>query len=57
MSAPKHILDGYRVLDFTQVVAGPTVTRLMAEMGTEVIKVELAPGCHFQKATAPINAV
>ena len=24
-----HVLDGYKVLDFTQVPAGPTVTRLM----------------------------
>ncbi len=39
----KHVLDGYKVLDFTQFVAGPTVTRLMAAMGAEVIKVELAP--------------
>ncbi|MEN9726541.1 MAG: hypothetical protein RL434_907 [Pseudomonadota bacterium] len=38
------ILDGIRVLDFTQYLAGPTVTRLMAEMGAEVIKVEHAPG-------------
>jgi crotonobetainyl-CoA:carnitine CoA-transferase CaiB-like acyl-CoA transferase len=44
MSAYRHILDGYKVLDFTQFVAGPTVTRLLAEMGAEVIKVELAPG-------------
>jgi crotonobetainyl-CoA:carnitine CoA-transferase CaiB-like acyl-CoA transferase len=43
-SKPKHVLDGYKVLDFTQFVAGPTVTRLMAEMGAEVIKVEFAPG-------------
>jgi CoA:oxalate CoA-transferase len=37
------LLAGYKVLDFTQVVAGPTTTRLMAEMGAEVIKVEQAP--------------
>jgi len=43
MSTPKHLLDGYKVLDFTQFVAGPTVTKLMAEMGAEIIKVELAP--------------
>jgi crotonobetainyl-CoA:carnitine CoA-transferase CaiB-like acyl-CoA transferase len=39
----KHMLSGYKVLDFTQFVAGPTVTKLMAELGAEVIKVELAP--------------
>ncbi|MCC7122629.1 MAG: CoA transferase [Gammaproteobacteria bacterium] len=38
------ILEGVRVLDFTQYLAGPTVTRLMAEMGAEIIKVETAPG-------------
>lgn len=38
------ILDGIRVLDFTQYLAGPTVTRLMAEMGADIIKIELAPG-------------
>jgi len=43
INGPTHVLDGYKALDFTQFVAGPTVTKLMAEMGAEVIKVELAP--------------
>ncbi len=40
---PRHLLDGYKVLDFTHFVAGPTTTRLMAGMGAEIIKVEISP--------------
>ena len=43
MATAKQMLDGYKVLDFTQVLAGPTTTRYMAEMGAEVVKVEIAP--------------
>lgn len=41
---PTHVLDGYKVLDFSQVLAGPTVTRLMAEMGADVIKLRAGAG-------------
>lgn len=41
--ADAHLLTGITVVDFTQFLAGPVVTQSMAEMGAEVIKVELAP--------------
>ncbi|HUC49315.1 MAG TPA: CaiB/BaiF CoA-transferase family protein [Xanthobacteraceae bacterium] len=37
------MLKGYRVLDIGQFVAAPTCTRILAEFGAEVIKLELAP--------------
>ena len=41
-SSTTGLLTGTKVLDFTQYLAGPTATRLMAEMGAEIIKVEQA---------------
>ncbi|MEZ5258014.1 MAG: CoA transferase, partial [Ilumatobacteraceae bacterium] len=41
--AAEQILHGVRVVDMTQYLSGPTVTRLLAEQGAEVIKIERAP--------------
>lgn len=37
------VLEGIRVVDMTQYLAGPTVTRLMAEVGASVVKIEQPP--------------
>ncbi|MDG2111073.1 MAG: CoA transferase [Actinomycetota bacterium] len=37
------VLNGVKVVDFSQFIAGPAAGRLMAEMGADVIKLELPP--------------
>ena len=46
-------LAGLKVVDLTHVMAGPTCTLMLADMGAEVIKVEKIPGGDDSRRSVP----
>ena len=47
-------LDGIRIIDFTSMMAGPFLTRLLADCGAELIKIEALTG-DYMRYRSPIR--
>src|SRR5215472_8105052 len=52
MTPPPRPFSALRVLDLSSEIAGPYATKLLADQGADVLKIEEAPGDPLRRRTA-----
>ena len=56
ITTPANALEGLRILDVTQVMAGPFCTMLLCDMGADVIKIEPPAGDSSRRMAGAIGS-
>jgi crotonobetainyl-CoA:carnitine CoA-transferase CaiB-like acyl-CoA transferase len=54
-TSPGGPLNGLKILDFTQALAGPFCTQQLCDLGAEVVKVETLDGGDLVRSTGPFH--
>jgi crotonobetainyl-CoA:carnitine CoA-transferase CaiB-like acyl-CoA transferase len=56
LNSDEGLLEGVRVIELGQFIAGPMAGRMLADLGAEVIKIEFAPNGDLMRNYPPLKA-